>query len=133
MPTMILTPYFSDSTNYLTFGHGLQVGNTFWLLTPLSAQDTGNSLQTLSLSLKTNIHFIKWVKVLRLRFSTCALRGFFWLLSHVIYLKVTRELHDCLRSQASIFEWWITVIPKKAIWHFGKIVLVNLSLKSFQA
>ena len=67
VPTMILTPYFSDSTNYLTFGHGLQVGNTFWLLTPLSAQDTGNSLQTLSLSLKTNIHFIKWVKVLRLR------------------------------------------------------------------
>ena len=37
--------------------------------------------------------------------STCALRYFFWLLSHVIYLKLTRELQECLLSQASIFEW----------------------------
>ena len=27
----------------------------------------------------------------------------------------------------------LQLYPKKAIWHFGKIVLVNLSLKSFQA
>ena len=40
----------------------------------------------------------------RLGSSTCALRGFFWLLSHVIYLKLTRELQECLLSQASIFE-----------------------------
>ena len=36
--------------------------------------------------------------------STCALTGFFWLLSHVIYLKLTRVLQGCLLSQASIFE-----------------------------
>ena len=45
----------------------------------------------------------------RHRSSTCALRGFFWLLSHVIYLKLTRELRRITRvsffSQASIFEW----------------------------
>ena len=39
------------------------------------------------------------------RSSTCALRDFFWLLSHVIYFKLTRELQECLLSQASIFEW----------------------------
>ena len=70
---------------------------------------------------------------LSIRFSTCALTGLFWLLSHVIYFKLTKELQECLLSQASIFEWWITIIPKKAIWHFGKIVLFNYSLKSFQA
>ena len=60
VPTMILTPYFSDSTNYLTFGHGIQVGNTFWLLTPLSAQVGDYSIQaTLSSSSKTNRQFIK--------------------------------------------------------------------------
>ena len=37
--------------------------------------------------------------------STCALRCFFWLVSHVIYFKLTRELQECLLSQASIFEW----------------------------
>ena len=67
------------------------------------------------------------------RLSICDLRGFFWLLCHVIYLKLTIELQECLLSQASIFEWWIIVIPKKAIWHFGKIVLVNLSRKSFRS
>ena len=36
--------------------------------------------------------------------STCPLTGFFWLLSHVIYLKLTRVLLDCLLSQA---EWWV--------------------------
>ena len=41
----------------------------------------------------------------KLRSFTSALRGFFWLLSHVIYLKLTRELQECLLSQASIFEW----------------------------
>ena len=46
----------------------------------------------------------KFFHTIRDRSSTCALRGFFWLLSHVIYLKLTRELQECLLSQASIFE-----------------------------
>ena len=33
------------------------------------------------------------------RFSTCALTGFFWLLSHVIYLKLTKVLKECFLSQ----------------------------------
>ena len=36
--------------------------------------------------------------------STCALTSFFFELSHVIYLKLTRELQECLLTQASIFE-----------------------------
>ena len=34
------------------------------------------------------------------RSSTCPLTGFFWLLSHVIYLKLTRVLKECLLSQS---------------------------------
>ena len=30
--------------------------------------------------------------------STCPLTGFFWLLSHVIYLKLTKVLYECLFS-----------------------------------
>ena len=33
------------------------------------------------------------------RSSTCPLTSFFWLLSHVIYLKLTRVLYECLLSQ----------------------------------
>ena len=35
-----------------------------------------------------------------LKSSTCPLTGFFWLLSHVIYLKLTKVLYECLLSQA---------------------------------
>ena len=35
------------------------------------------------------------------RSSTCPLTSFFWLLSHVIYLKLTRVLYECLLSQAT--------------------------------
>ena len=31
--------------------------------------------------------------------STCALTGFFWLLSHVICLKLTKVLKECFLSQ----------------------------------
>ena len=71
--------------------------------------------------------------------STCALTGFFWLLSHVIYLKLTRELQECLLSQASIFEWWITVICTQktylALWQncCGQFITQKFSsLKSIQ-
>ena len=37
-----------------------------------------------------NFHFQKFIDCTRL--TTCALTGFFWLLSHVIYLKLTRVL-----------------------------------------
>ena len=32
--------------------------------------------------------------------STCPLTGFFWLLSHVIYLKLTKVSYECLPSQS---------------------------------
>ena len=32
--------------------------------------------------------------------STCPLTGFFWLLSHVIYLKLTKVSYECLLSQS---------------------------------
>ena len=37
-----------------------------------------------------------------LRSSTCPLTGFFWLLSHMIYLKLTRVLKVCLLSQSQL-------------------------------
>ena len=39
---------------------------------------------------------VSWVP----RSSTCPLKSFFWLLTHVIYLKLTRVLYKCLLSQA---------------------------------
>ena len=72
------------------------------------------------------------------RSSTCALRGFFWLLSHMIYLKLTRELQECLLSQASIF-WTIdySYIKKSylALWQncYGQFITQKFpSLKSKQ-
>ena len=35
-----------------------------------------------------------------LRSSACPLTGFFWLLSHVIYLKLTKVSYECLLSQS---------------------------------
>ena len=49
---------------------------------------------------------------------------------HMCFERFLLAFESCDLSQASIFEWQI---PKKAIWHFGKIVLFNSSLKSFQA
>ena len=45
---------------------------------------------------------ISWVKKssFYLRSSTCPLTGFFWLLSHVIYHKLTKVSYECLLSQS---------------------------------
>ena len=56
-----------------------------------------------------------------IRSSTRPLTSLFWLLSHEIYLKLTRVLHiwECLLSPA---EWWVAellIIPKKPICHFA--------------
>ena len=46
---------------------------------------------------KNNRKIFNWFKLTRLlSSSTCALTGFFWLLSHVIYLKLTKVLYECL-------------------------------------
>ena len=42
-----------------------------------------------------NLAYIPHILTKSLGSSTCALTGFFWLLSHVIYLKLTRELQEC--------------------------------------
>ena len=39
-------------------------------------------------------------KQIGLRSSTCPLTGFFWLLSHVIYLKLRKVLYECLLSHS---------------------------------
>ena len=44
--------------------------------------------------------FVSILKRLSLSSSTCALTGFFWLLSHVIYLKLTRALYEFLLSHS---------------------------------
>ena len=60
------------------------------------------------------------------RSSTCALTGFFWLLSHVIYLKLTKVSEEFFLSQT---EWWIvkglflSVRPES--WTFWKLNFVN--------
>ena len=51
--------------------------------------------------------------------STCPSTSFFWLLSHVIYLELTRVSYECLLSRA---EWWVAelyIIPKKTILHLA--------------
>ena len=54
--------------------------------------------------------------------STCALTGFFWLLSHVIYLKLTK----CFLSQT---EWWLVKVLFLSLrleaWTFWKLNIVN--------
>ena len=55
------------------------------------------------------------------RSSTCPLTGFFWLLSHVIYLKLTRELIECLLSQASILNDKLQLYPKKPFGTLAKL------------
>ena len=39
------------------------------------------------------------IKLTDVRSSTCPLTDFFWLLSHVIYLKLTKVSYECLLSQ----------------------------------
>ena len=58
--------------------------------------------------------------------STCALKGFFWLLSHVIYLKLTKVLKECFLSQT---EWWVVKVLflslRPEAWTFWKLNFVN--------
>ena len=57
---------------------------------------------------------------------TCALKGFFWLLSHVIYLKLTKVLKECFLSQT---EWWVVKVLflslRAEAWTFWKLNFVN--------
>ena len=58
--------------------------------------------------------------------SACALTGFFWLLSHVIYLKLTKVLKECFLSQT---EWWVVKVLflslRPEAWTFWKLNFVN--------
>ena len=68
--------------------------------------------------------------------STCPLTGFFWLLSHVIYLKLTRVLlyKSVFFPKRMKLMIKLTIIPKKLFgtWQFGKIdVLVNFVIQKF--
>ena len=61
-----------------------------------------------------------------IRSSTCALTGFFWLLSHVIYLKLTKVLKECFLSQT---EWWVVKVLflslRPEVWTFWRLNFVN--------
>ena len=65
----------------------------------------------------------------RLRSSTCPLTGSFWLLSHVIYLKLTKVLYECLLSQA---EWWIAELLFLSLNNWGLNFLQNECSQSSQ-
>ena len=58
--------------------------------------------------------------------ATCALTCFFWLLSHVIYLKLTKVLTECFLSQT---EWWevkvLFLSLRPEVWTFWKLNFVN--------
>ena len=64
-----------------------------------------------------------------LRFSTCPLTSFFWLLSHVIYLKLTKILYECLLSQA---EWWVAELLFLSLNNWGLNFLQNKCSQSSQ-
>ena len=63
------------------------------------------------------------------RSSKCSLTGFFWLLSHVIYLKLTKVLYDCLPSQA---EWWVAELLYLSLNNWGLNFVQNESSQSSQ-
>ena len=65
-----------------------QIRNDFFKPTFLPKKERTNS----TLLLVDLFSFVFWKKVKTPRSSTCPLTGFFWLLSHVIYLKLTRVL-----------------------------------------
>ena len=72
---------------------------------------------------------IRWYQLVlqsRQRSSTCALTGFFWLLSHVIYLKLTKLLKEYFLSQT---EWWVVKVLFLSLgpeaWTFWKPNFVN--------
>ena len=61
--------------------------------------------------------------------STCPLTSFFWLLSHVIYLKLTKVLYECLLSQA---EWWVAELLFLSLNNWGLNFLQNKCSQSSQ-
>ena len=90
---------------------------------------------------------IAWVKLwLRkfrinsLRSFTCPFTSFFWLLSHVIYLKLARVIQECLLSQSCVMgSRTVNHTIKKTIWHlaiwqnwcFGQFYHARLKSKHF--
>ena len=48
---------------------------------------------------------------------TCALTSFFFELSHVIYLKLTRVIQECLLSLNELNDFFLQFYKKKTIWH----------------
>ena len=80
--------------------------------------------------LKSEIHCTKF-DILRheLWSSTCPLTGFFWLFSHVIYLKLTKVLYECLLSQA---EWWVAELLFLSLNNWGLNFLQNECSQSSQ-
>ena len=54
---------------------------------------------TLIYTVIASVVFILFPHINSVRSSTCALTGFFWLLRHVIYLKLTKVLKECFLSQ----------------------------------
>ena len=69
--------------------------------------------------------------VLPYRSITCALTSFFFELSHVIYLKLTRVIQECLLSLNELNDFFLQFYKKKKLfgtWKFGKIdVLINFN------
>ena len=64
------------------------------------------------------------------RSITCALTSFFFELSHVIYLKLTRVIQECLLSLNEMNDVFVIILQKKlfSTWKFGKIdVLINFN------
>jgi hypothetical protein len=48
---------------------------------------------------------------------TCALTSFFFELSHVICLKLTRVIQECLLSLNELNDFFLQFYKKKTIWH----------------
>ena len=66
----------------------------------------------------------------KLRSITCAVTSFFFELSHVIYLKLTRVIQECLLSLNELNDFFLQFYKKKLFgtWKFGKIdVLINFN------
>ena len=62
------------------------------------------------------------------RSSTCALTGFFWLLSHMIYLNLTKVLKERFLSQTLVMMSSIEVLflsLRPEAWTFWKLNFVN--------
>ena len=69
----------------------------------------------------------------QIRFSTCPLTSFFWLLSHVIYLKLTKVLYECLFFPKLFLYEKIYSYTKKNYFALGNLAkLMFWSILSFK-